>query len=144
MASPEGTHKGVVTVDVSQLDAGRAARRARHHLPATPGLSRSLTVAANRLLLGSTGGAPSWLAACARSRDSAVVSRWAATWAADMLRCDAAHDELPATLRANAERRVRRAVSSRTNSSGAEPRWVTPLASQSLTSARSQGLSLAS
>ncbi len=144
MASPEGTQKGVVTVGVSQRDAGRAARRARHHLPATPGLSRSRTVAADRLLLGSTGGAPSWLAACARSRDSAVVSRWAATWAADMLRCDAAHDQLPATLRANAERRVRRAVSSRTNSSGAKPRWVTPLVSQSLTPARSQGLSLAS
>lgn len=137
LASPDTTQKGVVTVGVSQLEAGRAARRARHHLPGIPGLSRSRTVAADRLLLGSTGGAPSWLAACARDRESIVLSRWAATWAADMLRCDATHDQLPPTVRSNAERRVRRAVRSRTT-----PRWLTPLTAPA--PVRSQGLSLAS
>jgi len=122
LASPDTTQKGVVTVGVSQLDAGRAARRARQHLPGIPGLSRSRTVAADRLLLGSTGGAPSWLAACARHRDTFVLSRWTATWAAHLLRCDAAHDQLPPAARANAERQVRRA----SWPANQGPRWTAP------------------
>jgi hypothetical protein len=96
------------------LDARRTARRARHHLATTPHLSARRIAAADRFLLGSTGGSPSWMTAWGAGRGATVLGRWGAGWATDLLRCDAEHDRLPDAERAAAARRLRRAVRSRT------------------------------
>lgn len=95
------------------LDARRTARRARHHLATTPHLSPRRVAAADRFLLGSTGGSPSWMTAWGAGRVATLLDRWGAGWATDLLRCDAEHDRLPDAERAAAARRLRRAIRSR-------------------------------
>ena len=115
VASPDQPPHPIALVDDSEQRSSscRTARRARHHLAITPRLSARQIAAADRFLLGSTGGSPSWLAVWGTGRGDLLLGRWGATWATDLLRCDAAHDRLADTERAIAARRIRRAVRSR-------------------------------
>jgi len=116
LADPDQPRHPIALVgDTDQrLDACRTARRARHHLAATSHLSPRRVAAADRFLLGSTGGSPSWMTAWGAGRGASLVDRWSAGWATDLLRCDADHDRLPDAERAAAARRLRRKVRSRT------------------------------
>jgi len=115
VASPDQPPHPIALVGETDrhLDARRTARRARHHLATTPHLSARRVAAADRFLLGSTGGSPSWMTAWGAGRGATLLDRWGAGWATDLLRCDAEHDRLPDAERAAAARRLRRAVRSR-------------------------------
>ena len=126
VASPDQPPHPIALVgDTDQrLDACRTARRARYYLPAAPPLSPRQAAAADRFLLGSTGGSPSWLTAWGAGRGATLLDRWGAGWATDLLRCDAEHDRLTDADRAIASRRLRRTVRSRAAS--APPPTPTP------------------